>query len=236
MYDINFTMPDLNDHIDKLTIAVKISIAIGFVGTLGLITTWVKNFRDGTYKRSLFYLDQIKSYFSQAISLLNEGKNNNIKWHQAIEALKTADDLSSLLTEKPHQRIYVNDFMNTAYHIIDIINNIDDFRFFYGISDFKTIASSILYQESCPPSLDKPTVRIDPEILLCLCKFIDKAGRASHDMNQNKITSYDVFNSDYFNSSLKNNQSTSEFTKISMKVIFNYIKDFNLHKLSSANA
>lgn len=236
MYDINFTMSDLNDHIDKLTIAVKISLATGCVGIFGLITTWFKNSWDGKYKRSLFYLDQIKSYFSQAIALLNEGKNNNIKWHQAIEALKTADDLSRLLTEEPHQRIYVNDFMNTAYHIIDIINNINDFRFFYGISDFKTVASSILYQKNCPSSLDKPNVRIDPEILLCLCKFIDKAGRASHDLNQNKITSYDVFNSDYFKLSLTNNQSTTEFTKISMKVIFDYIKDFNLQKLSSVNA
>lgn len=48
------------------------------------------------YKRSEFYLQQIKTYLKNAINLLENGRNNNIKWHQAIQLLINPEPLLPL--------------------------------------------------------------------------------------------------------------------------------------------
>ncbi len=152
--------------------SINWTVVTAIVTAIGLLYTWLKNFRDNRYKRSQFYLEQIKDYLSRAVVLLSEGGNNNIKWHQAIECLKTADSLMDKLTDKSHQRICFADYFYTAYCIIDIVGKIDDFRFFYGILEYRNRDSKELYSESNPKDLKEKCLRIAPEALRTLCAYV----------------------------------------------------------------
>ncbi|MCD6046267.1 MAG: hypothetical protein K0R48_1430 [Gammaproteobacteria bacterium] len=208
-----------------MAIGVWVSVGGGFITMLGLLTTWCMAYFDKRYRKSLFYLEKTTNYFSKAIAILSECKNNNVKWHQAINALREADKLKSSLTDNAHQSIYVADYIDRAYQIVDIIKKIDDFRFFYGVTDYRDKSALTLYQESKSPtlSLDWPNYKVSPEELLCLCKFVDKANGA-HNMKSRGVASENVFKSDYFREPLSD-WDISEFTKISLKVVFSYIKN-----------
>jgi len=219
----------------RLHLCVCISAFASSITLIAFLTTWNKILRDDDDKRSLFYLEQIKDYFSNAVTLLADGENNSIKWHQAIESLKTADDLGGLLTVKSHQHIYVTDHLDTAYRIIDVIAGIEDLRFFYGISNYKDRDSLSLYKESNPPSLEKKYSRIAPDALQCLCRFIDKANRAFFDINYNKSRPDNVLKNDYFKASIREDNQLSGFIEPTMKTVINYINDFNSNKIKTAN-
>ncbi len=208
-------------------IGVWVSVAVGFITMLGLFTTWAIAYFDKRYRKSLFYLDKINNYFSKAVAILAECKNNNVKWHQAINALKEADKLKSSLTDKSHQSIYVTDYIDAAYQIIDIVKKINDLRFFYGVIDYRDKSALVLYQQSKSPtlSLDWPNHKISSTELLCLCKFVDKATSASWDKNHNRAEPEKIFESDYFRELLSDSSDISELTKISFKVVFSYIRN-----------
>ncbi len=207
-------------------IGVLVSAFAGFVTMGALIITWRIAYLDKKYRKSLFYLDKVNSYFSKAVTILSECKNNSVKWHQAINALKEADKLKTLLTDESHQSIYVADYIDAGYEISDIIRNIDDFRFFYGIADCKDKSASILYNEG-------KSSKISPEELLCLCKFVDKANSVFYDKNNNRAEPGKIFESDYFRKSLSDrhpcNTDILDLVKNQLKVIFKYIKDVEEH-------
>lgn len=140
-------------------------------------------------QESLFFLKQIKSYFANAIEILNNAGNNNGKWHHAISLLKTACDLRMQLKGKVHKRIFLEEYINTAtYPIGDILKNVDDYRFFYGKQSYHTKKDRELYSEST----GKPFTRISPDALSFLNKFIIIANQvysidASNDSWQQKF-------------------------------------------------
>lgn len=140
-----------------------------------------------------------------------------------------AENLIELLTEKPHQNLCVMDIMRTGFRIISMIKDIDDFRFFYGVPDYQAADSSSLFQHSNPESFESPHFRIDPTALHCLCAFIDKVNRIFYDSNFKSTPYHQIFESDYFKSSIKNADITW-FTENSMKVVLDYIKDFKEHQ------
>lgn len=228
MSEIYFLAPSIAPSlgINWTAIGVWVSAIAALITMGALITTWYMSHSDKKYKKSQFFLDQINNYFSKAISILTECGNNNIKWHQAINALEEADKLKLLLTEVSHQSIYIANYIDIGYEIIYIIKKIDDFRFFYGVESYRDKSALELYQISKSPtlSLDWPNHKISTQLLLCLCKFVDKAGRASFDVNSNKTVPEKIFESDYFGKSLSNRDIT-RFTEIELKVIFEYIKD-----------
>ncbi|HBD7142405.1 TPA: hypothetical protein KKW64_001256 [Legionella pneumophila] len=203
--------------------------AVASIVTLfALGSTWWFFFRGKRDQRSLFYLNKIESYYSEVTTLLNAKDNNNINWHQAIESLKMAESLVDLLKEQPHQNICVMNVMSTGFRIINIIKDIDDFRFFYGLPDYKNTDSASLYQQSNPQSLETPHLRIDPTALHCLCAFIDKVNRIFNDSNFKNTPYHQIFNSNYFKSSIKNAE-ISGFTEITMKIVLDYIRNFKEH-------
>jgi len=203
---------------------VIISAVLGFLTLGALLTTWRIWHLDALSKNSLFYLKQIKSFLSRATSILATADNDNVKWHQAIDCIKTADELKSKLTEKPHQQIYIAEYLDAAYGIHNIIKNINDSKFFYGISDYKNKDSEILYQESTPQKLDNTCSRISPDMLLFLCVFMDKADKARFDILINGTSWESVFPSSYFNKPMSN-ISITELGLGASKVV-DYIKDY----------
>lgn len=226
MLDFYFKAPSIasNDpSIDWTAIAAIIAI-------FAIVTTWWLFFHDKRIQRSLFYLNQIKAYYTQATSLLSANDNNNVNWHQAIEILKMAESLVDQLKDKAHQSICVMDIMNTGFQIINVIKDIDDFRFFYGVHDYKTKDSDLLFQQANPQLFETPTLRIAPTALSCLCAFIDKVNRIFHESELN-VPHHRIFKRSYFNASIKN-PSFSVFTEITMKVVMAYMEDFKKHKAS----
>ncbi|HBB6940293.1 TPA: hypothetical protein I9553_002404 [Legionella pneumophila] len=223
MLDFYFETPSIvskSPSIDWTAIAA-------ITATFALVTTWWLFFHDKKKQQSLFYLNQIKAYFTQATSLLSANDNNNVNWHQAIEVLKMADELVTQLTDKSHQSICVMDMMNTGFQIINIIKDIDDFRFFYGVPDYKTKDSTSLFEHANPQNLERPTLRIAPTALYCLCAFINKVNCIFHESENNK-PKHIIFNADYFKVSIKEHK-ISGFTEISMKVVIDYIKNSKKH-------
>lgn len=211
-----------------INMSIDWNAIIGIATFAGLIVTWRLFFRDKCIQQSLFYLNEIKSYYAKAASLLSATDNNNVIWHQAIEYLKMAESLVELLKERSHQDICVMETMSTGFQIINTLKDIDDFRFFYGAADYKTKDSASLFQYSNPQFFEKPTLRIAPQALSCLCGFIDKVNRIFNDREHN--TPYgQIFKKDYFISSIKNYE-ISVFTEISMKKTLEYIEDYNKHK------
>lgn len=231
MNDIYFTVaPALKESAgwNWAAIGVIVSICASMIALVGLVVTWFKISRDNKHQRSLFYLDQMKSYFANAVSLLSECKNNNVKWHQAIESLKITDELKRYLTDESHKHIYVIEYMNTAFSIVDVINNIHDFKFYYGLQEYKNKSSTELFAEANPLSLEKNHFRIAPDALLALSVFIDKANRAFHDLSKN-TNKNEIFASNYFKENLKNHKSVSSISKsTTLKVIYDYLSNFNI--------
>jgi hypothetical protein len=213
-------------------IGTVIAGILGILTLLGLYITWRKNHLDNEYKKaddkykhSLFYLEQIKSNLSTAVSILSSAGCDNIKWHQAINCIKTADDLKSNLTEKPHQHIFLTEYFNTSYYVFNVIKNIDDFRFFYGVSDYKTKDSATLYEESTSIKLDNTCSRISPNILMLLCIFMDKSDKAQWDISKNGASWEKVFNSSYFNKPMCEDTCTTTLGP-SAQIIKDYIVDY----------
>lgn len=202
------------------------------VTLFALASTWWFYFRDKRKQESLFYLQKIESYYSEVTTFFDAKDNNNLKWHYAIESLKMAESLQGSLKEKSHQNICVMDIVSAGFRIRSILGQIDDFRFFYGLSDYKNIDTNLLYLKSHPESLESPCARISPKALLVLCAFLDKVNRIYYDSNFNKTPYHQIFNSDYFKSSIDSIKITelTGFTEIGLKVIFDYIKDFEVHE------
>lgn len=141
-----------------------------------------------------------------------------------------ADNLVNQLKDKAHQNICVMDMMSTGFRIINVIKDIDDFRFFYGVPDYKTKDSALLFQQINPQSFEAPIFRIPPTALSCLCTFIDKVNRIFHDSELN-VSYHQIFKKDYFKFSIKN-PKTSGFSEITMKIVIEYMKDFEKHKIA----
>ncbi|KTD72471.1 hypothetical protein [Legionella tucsonensis] len=224
MLDFYFKAPSIvsnSPSIDWTAIAA-------IIAAFAVVTTWWLFFHDKRKQRSLFYLNQIKAYYTQATSLLSPNDNSNVNWHQAIEILKMADSLVGQLKDKAHQSICVMDMMNTGFQIINVIKDIDDFRFFYGVPDYKTKDSALLFQHANPQFFETPTLRIAPTALSCLCAFIDKVNSIFHESELN-VSYHRIFKRSYFNVSIKN-PTISGFTEITMKVVMEYIKDSKKHK------
>lgn len=213
----------VNSSIDRTTIT-------GLVTFVGLVTTWGLFFHGNRVQRSLFYLNEIKAYYMKAASLLSATNNNNVNWHQAIEYLKMAESLANLLKEQAHQSICVMEIVGTGFQIINIIKDIDDFRFFYGIADYKAQDPASLFQKSNPQLFETPTFRIAPTALSCLCAFIDKVNRIFNDL-ENNVPYHRVFKKNYFMSSIKN-YDISGISELSMKIALDYIKDFQKHEIA----
>lgn len=144
---------------------------------------------DSCKKSSEFYLDKIKEYFKQTIFFIEKNGNNNIKWHQAIRSLRTAADLLPRLTESSHREIYIADYINTAYSIVDCISRID-YKFFYGVQDYEDKNEMELYLKSKSPSvgLGHSCPRIDPKQLLFLLCFVSRARNADTYMEEYNAT------------------------------------------------
>jgi hypothetical protein len=224
----------IHDHISEILLtlsnlnwtkigAAATSIAV-IVTSIALITTWYKNWKDKKYKNSEFYLNQIKNYFNNAVELIEEGGNNNIKWHNAIESLKTAVDLSKELTEKPHKHIFVMDYRDAGYKITNIIHLIESPNFFYGTDKHEKI-KEIKENEN---NLSYKTSRISPKKLTVLVRLLYRLDcsqasfeRAKYGENQH------TWENDFENFSqlIKEENLSGELR--GSKVIVDYIRDFD---------
>lgn len=211
---------------NDIAIQTYILITMLFTWGLGLIECIVSH----RSKKSQFYLAQIKESFSKGISLLSESQNSNLKWHQAISHLKLADNLMIELQETPHKHICFYEYLNTGYFIQDVIDKIDDFRFYYGLPHYKTQNSEELYHKSTPMNVDGTCTRIHPDELLSLCAFMNKVTKAYNDqLNEEKEKSWEnTFNSAFFKKTIS--QATlSDFSTIqsnSIKMILKYVSDY----------
>lgn len=214
-------------------IEVLVSGITGFIMILGLFTTWYNNFRENKRANSEFFLNQAIKYFSTAVSLLQEAKHNNIKWHQAIEQLKAADLLLRSVTENSHQVIFVTEYFDTAFRIVDILKDIKDFRYFYGVSYFLSKPSAVLFQECSSSFLENPRRAIDPDALICLCALIDKANKIFSGLNFQQETHQQIFREEYFQMPLKDKAQNTLGESSGISVVLDYINDYKKHKKDS---
>lgn len=119
-----------------------------YITAIGLVLGIFKYFLDERDKKSLFYLQEIKSNFEKATRLITEGNNNNIVWHSAIHLLKAGQTLSRRLAKKHHQKIYMDYYIHTCYSLCQVVALIDSLKFFYGMPDYTNKEAAFLFQES----------------------------------------------------------------------------------------
>lgn len=206
-----------------------LSTTLSLASIFGLLITWGKMWYDNKNKKSQLYLNQIKAYLQIAADLLLNGKNNNIKWHQAIQLLITVDTLTNQLEIDCHREICVMEYLNAGYKIIDILKQIKDFRFFYGIENYVEKNADLLHLETDEELMKKDiTDRISPQLLLTFCGFIDKVTKINDAINTNKTSFIDCFNSEYFKQPIASQHNNiSQMTCPNVNIIFEYIKHYN---------
>lgn len=163
---------------------------------------------------------------STIVSLLSTLDNSNLRWHHAIDCLKTAENFIAKLSESPLRSICIIDMVSTGYIILEIIKKIPDYQFFYGMHDYKAQVSASLPTNGFQKSLKDPRFAIDVDSLLYLCCFFEKINRIHTDKTINNVSDTAIFSSDYFKNATKDLQ-ISGFTTINMRVVFEYIDDFN---------
>ena len=164
---------------------------------------------------------------------MSGGRNNNIMWHQAINMLKTSENIHVRLIEESHIEIYLTDYINTAYSIINLLSSsIDSYKFFYGITNYHNRDDIDLFQECGANSFNNH--RICPDSLNFLACFLDKATNMLYDSEQNKKSLLDCRKEKYFKKITENYQ-TSIFTKKNpgISMIFSYIDAYKKCKKES---
>lgn len=176
---------------------------------------------DYSHKKSEFYLKKISKYFNNAITLIQDVNNNNIKWHQAIENLKACNNLKVNLTEKPHQEIYLLEYISTAYSLFDILRKIDSYEFFYGVPNYRDKNKAQLYEDSTPKTLDESHYKISVDMLKSLCIFMDNANKAGFDLRTNEWEK--VFHGKYFNRNMSKTISLEQIDYRGFNSIQKYI-------------
>lgn len=94
---------------------------------------------------SKFYLEKIERYLQSAITLIEDGNNNNIKWANAIDLLIISiNELSSKITAVSHKSIYIMECKNTAYKVIDILSDANKIHsFYFGAKDYNPLTQYI---------------------------------------------------------------------------------------------
>lgn len=116
-----------------LTLLTYIKESLSYITAIGLMLGILKYFLDERDKKSLFYLQEIKSNFEKATCLITEGKNNNTAWHSAIHLLKAGKTLSRRLKKKHHRKIYMDYYIHTCYCLYQVIDLIDSLKFFVTV-------------------------------------------------------------------------------------------------------
>lgn len=222
---------DMNNW-DWVAVGTCISALAILLTVIGLLIVHLNNESDKKYKRSETYLNQIKEYHSKAITFFSYESNDNIRWHQAIEVLKVVDNLKNQLTEEAHKHIYLSDFVLIGFEIIKVIKRIEDFKFFYGIEEYQHTDSNSLYNMAFSPEM-KYCYRISPDSLLSLCLFVDKVSRVHYDLNENQSPHDKIYSSQYVTTPIHiiKGNNISELTKKNMKVVLDYINDFEQHQI-----
>lgn len=199
-------------------------IAMATIGTL--VFMGITTHKDNKIKASQFFLQEIQDMHKEAYKLIDETDNNCIKWHHAIELLIMAEKLSLYITGKEAKTVYVTTVMSTGFRLIEIIDKIADYRFFYGIKNFKDRVASELFLESSPQFTDGPKVRIAPENLICLCSFIDKVNRVFWDSKYGDNFDYvKIFDSGYFKKSITE-AKINLLSHTATKVIQKYMEEY----------
>lgn len=166
---------------------------------IGLFLTGYFYFCDNKEKKSKFYLEQARHYLNNATSLLKDGNNDNIQWHQAIKSLRIADNLKKEITSEAHQHIYFTDYLDVAYALSNIIKKTDNFKFFYGIKNYDMSADTLsLYRQSVPSIPDAPHLRVSPNALEYLLRFFEKINKAHTEDEIAGKPWKEIFDSPYF--------------------------------------
>lgn len=191
-----------NNHV--LTAADALTLALVMSALATLTYQAHGNKKDAEEKKSKFYLRQIQKYLQDSMWIIagNGQKNINIRWHQAINSFEAIEILQEKLTEKPHIEIYLTDYLNTAYSLINIITSIDSYKFFFGVNEYKDKSDDDLEKEC--QGLELFTSKISPNSLYVLACFIDRASRISEDMKTNNTPILDCRNKAYFKKLDKN--------------------------------
>lgn len=208
-------------------------IASGSVFTASTIMYMASCYQnDAKEKKSEFYLKQIQNYLKASIWItgINHNDNNishNIRWHRAINSFKAVELLREKLTEKSHIEIYLIDYLDTAYNLIEIISSIDSYQFFFGVTDYKkndgTFKSDYeLYGECQGPGLS--TRSISPQSLYFLARFIDRASRVKEDIQTNSTLIIDCIQKSYFK---KIDDNYGDFSKLAnIEIIREYLSAY----------
>lgn len=180
---------------------------------------------DKNNKRSEFYISQIQKFFTSVLGYIKADDNSNIRWHQGIDCLITAERLSKKLTEIEHQVIYMTDLINLGYELVSILDSIDSYKFFYGLKDYKDREDSELYAESSGEFLKKKSYQVALKPLIELSAFIDKAARARYDIYYNDTFDENIFLSEYFRVNIVKYKSIHEIIEFNrQKIIFEFIE------------
>ncbi len=214
--------------------------ASGSAFTAAVLLYAICNYRkDSKEKSSKFYLEQIQKYFQGFAELNIDRKSrsvpvakNNIIWHKVIDALKATEGLCEKVTEKAHIEIYLTDYINTAYSLIDIVSKIDFYQFFFGIEYNDYHGAPVKHDDKILYDIAK-TNKISPKSLYILACFIDRAARVSYDVNENGVLITDCITKEYFKPIDKN---YGEFTQFftGAEVIKKYIDVY--HKIETEEA
>ena len=131
--------------------------------------------------------------------------------------------------------MYISKYIDTVYRIGNILNNIDSFKYFYGVSEYTKKNCEELFKMSnkiitfsrtvdeCPNENDKiKSYRISLEYLSFLCRFLFKPN-----IEKDKPSSHDEKYKHYSESISSNllNEQEKNLYQTNYKVIIDYIHD-----------
>lgn len=171
--------------IEKIT-AISV-IAASF---LGAINIWLlrksENRRqdDILFNAVIYNLDNAIAKF---LGIYKTFENNGYAWAVFSEQLSVFHNLGCLITDRNLRKCYCGKLHSYIFSIRSILSKINDYRFFYGILDYKDKSAQDLFAQS---RIDHSN--ISPNTLGCLLQFIAlfhgiRADYMSHDYELDKI-------------------------------------------------
>lgn len=172
-------------------------------------------------------MEEAKNYFNKAALTLLDAGNNNIKWHQAIDHLLMGDSIKNEIKTESSQKIYIMEYRDLGYKIIDKLEEHDDFKFFYGIDNYENKDKDTLFEEAYPVKLNSGCSRICPEKLTSLMNFLCVVNKIYHSL-EDKEPPGKIFKENYFKKEISGHKDlTNPLSPPAVRSPLKYIHTFN---------
>jgi len=205
----------------KNIIAVSVIIAVVF-GVINLILIR-KNNKD---KQDEMLFNIVITNLDTAIQILetldSDNANDSFSWAVATEQLSSFHNITRYINNKHLRKCYCGKLHSYILRIRNILDKVDDYKFFYGVRDYKNRSADNLLRESYINHTN-----ISPNALGCITQFITlfHGARGDYMFNYGEINK--ILQPVYYGFKEDKEYTTEEIEKMTQpfKNIHRYIRE-----------